>query len=442
MQKVAVVALGCSKNTVEAEYLLGILKNKGFVLSADVREADIVIIHTCSFIRDAREESENCIKNVLLLKNKRDVKVFVSGCLPQLLKEETVKKFPLIDGYIGTGALDKLPVLISNKQQCGSLEAGGLNDSKYRVLSSRLPSAYLKIAEGCGHKCSFCIIPSLRGKYVSRSVKSLRDEAKSLAQAGVRELVLTAQDTTSYGLDIYNVFSLDKLLSEIAKIKELKWIRLMYAYPSGITDSLLDVFNEYKNICNYIDIPIQHISKKVLSLMKRPPNTEKIVQKIKNRLPDIVLRTSLIAGFPQETESDVRELIGFINKGYFQYAGVFEYSDEKNAPSSKLKNQVSRAIAAKRRIEIENAQYEVFKSKMKYLKNTETEFFAESCEKKGDKYLISGRSVFQAPEVDANTLVSSDKALETGKFYKAVIKNHDGYNIKAALQAPRRGKGK
>ena len=431
MQKAAVIVLGCPKNTVEAEYLLGILKNKGFLLTGDVRDADAVIIHTCSFIHDARAESEECIKNILLLKKKKDVKVYVSGCLPQLLKEEIIKKFPLIDGYAGTGALDKLPDLLLNKKSGNLFKPGGLNDSKYRVLSSHLPSAYLKIAEGCDHRCSFCIIPGLRGKFTSRKTESLYNEARSLARAGVKELILVAQDTSSYGLDIYDAFALDKLLSKLAKIKDFKWIRLMYAYPSGITDSLLDVFKEYKNICNYMDIPIQHISKNVLSAMKRPLNTRRTIEKIKNKIPDIVLRTSIIAGFPGETGKDVKELIDFIKDGYFQYAGIFEYSDQKEANSSKLKGHINPETARQRKIEIEKAQYDVFKTKIGVLKNKETQFLAESGIKKGEKYLIKGRSVFQSPEIDGITEIISDKSPECGRFYKIVIKSNEGYNIKA-----------
>lgn len=433
MKTVSVVALGCPKNTVEAEYLLGMLGNKGYFITVNAQEADIIIIHTCSFIYDARTESEKCINDMLLLKKKKDVKVYVSGCLPQLLKEEMLKNFPLIDGCAGTGALDKIPALISGKKTENLFTPGGLNASKYRVLSSSLPSAYLKIAEGCSHSCSFCIIPKLRGKFKSRSVESLCDEAECLSEAGVRELILIAQDTSAYGLDLYKSFSLDKLLSRLAKIKGLKWIRLMYAHPSSITDKVLDVFEEYKNICSYMDIPIQHISANMLAAMKRPLGTRRIIEKIKKRLPGISLRTSIISGFPGETEADVRELAGFISEGHFLYAGVFQYSDQKEAPSSKLSKHISAETAKARRIEIENAQYRVFESKIRSLKNTETEFFAEKCFKKGEKHLTAGRTAFQAPEIDGTALIVSGKALKRGGFYKAVIKGGEGYNIKAEL---------
>lgn len=433
MQKVSVITLGCPKNTVEAEYLLGILQNKGFLPTPDLNFADIIIIHTCSFINDAREESEECIRKVLELKKSKNIKVYVSGCLPQLLKEDIKNIFPEIDGYTGTGGLGKLPLAILNRKQKVSLIPGGLNDSKFRILSSSLPSAYLKIAEGCGHRCSFCIIPDLRGKYKSRTISSLFEEASVLADSGIKELIIIAQDTTSYGKDLYGKFALDKLLSKLAKISSFKWIRLMYAYPSSITDGLLDIIKEYKNICKYMDIPIQHISKKILSAMKRPLNTGKIIEKIKKEIPEIVLRTSIITGFPGETENDVKELVRFIDKGYFQYAGVFEYSDQKAAYSSKLKKHIKKEIAERRRVVVENAQYEVFESKVNDLIGREIDFFAEQCVQKGKKYTIYGRAEFQAPDIDGKTIVLSDKQAKPGKFYKAVITGNTGYDINAEI---------
>ncbi|MCL2485566.1 MAG: 30S ribosomal protein S12 methylthiotransferase RimO [Endomicrobia bacterium] len=436
MQKVAVITLGCPKNTVEAEYLLGILQNKGYILTNNMQEADIAVIHTCSFIRDAREESENCIKKILELKSEKALKVYVSGCLPQLLKEKFADIFPGVDGFTGTGDFSKIPQLISceNKADKSFLKPGGLNDSRFRVLSSHLPVAYLKIAEGCNHSCSFCIIPSLRGKYTSRTISSLADEAKALADSGIKELILIAQDTTSFGKDLYNRFALDKLFAKLAKIKDLKFIRLMYAYPSSVTDGLLDVIKEHDNICKYIDIPIQHVSKNVLANMKRPLNTVKIIEKISKRVPGIVLRTSLITGFPGETDRDIKELEHFIKQGYFQYAGIFEYSDQKEAVSSKLKNKVVSKKAKERRILLENAQYEVFKKKAEVLKNKKIEFIAESCRKDGRRYIVSGRSFFQAPEIDGNMIIRSKNPVNIGDFYFAEVDGNNGYDIMAKIK--------
>ncbi|BAV58728.1 30S ribosomal protein S12 methylthiotransferase RimO [Candidatus Endomicrobiellum trichonymphae] len=434
MQTIAVIALGCPKNTVEAEYLLGIFQEKGFKISSNLDKADIVVIHTCSFIKAAKAESEKCIRTILDIKKKKSLRVYVSGCLPQLLKEKMSVLFPDIDGFAGTGTLQYLPDLVFGKNFGRFiLPPGGLNDSNYRVLSSTIPSAYLKIAEGCGHVCSFCIIPALRGRYESRTMESLVDEVAALAESGIKELILIAQDTTGYGKDIYGAFVLDKLLVKLSKINGLKWIRLLYAYPSSITDGLIEVFKEHKKICSYMDIPIQHASKNVLSAMKRPLNTPGIIEKIKRKLPDIVLRTSIIAGFPGETKKDVNELINFLNRGYFQYAGVFEYSDLKEAVSSKLKRHVRAAAAKERKIMIENAQYDIFQAKIDKIKNNTVEFLVESCLKKGNVYSIKGRSSFQSPEIDGNIILENDKPLAVGGFYKAKVRSVDGYNIKVYI---------
>ena len=430
MQKIAIVALGCPKNTVEAEYLLGIFKNKGFEISNNLNEVDIAVIHTCSFIKTAKEESEKSIRDVLDIKKKTGLRVYVSGCLPQLLKEKMLMFFPNIDGFVGTGTLKNLPELIFNKNFDKFLfPPGGLNNSNHRLLSSSMPSAYLKIAEGCNHRCSFCVIPVLRGNYESRKIESLVSEARALADNGIKELILIAQDTTSYGKDIYNSFALDKLLIKLSRIKELKWIRLLYAYPSSITDNLLAVFEEYKSICSYMDIPIQHISKNILSAMKRPLNTVAIIEKIKNKLPEIVLRTSIITGFPGETKKDISELIAFLNQGYFQYVGVFEYSNQKEADSSKLKKHVKNFVAKERRTLVEKVQHDIFKSKIDRMHGNIVDVLVESCLKKGSKYYTEGRSYFQSPEIDGNIVLTGDEPLAVGKFYKVAIKGVSGYNV-------------
>jgi ribosomal protein S12 methylthiotransferase len=434
MQKVVVIVLGCPKNIVEAEYLLGTLNDKGFKIINSVSDADIAIIHTCSFIKKAQKESENIIRNILNVKKKTNLLVYVSGCLPQMLQDKMLKLFPDIDGFVGTGTLQKIPELILNKNfDKIFLHPGGFNNSKHRVLSSDIPSTYLKVAEGCQHRCSFCIIPSLRGNYESRTIESLVNEAKVLSEHGVKELILIAQDTTSYGKDIYGIFALDKLLAKLAKLSNLKWIRLLYAHPSSVTSNLLDVFNEYKNVCNYIDIPIQHISRNILSTMKRPLNTGKIIEKIKIKLPEIVLRTSVITGFPGETKKNVRELISFLNKGFFQYIGVFEYSNQKEAESSKLKGQIKNDIAKGRKIEIENAQYEIFKSKIAKMLHDKTDVLVESCVKEADKYRIKARSYFQSPEIDGNITLTQDKSLQVGNFYNSTLMSLKGYDINAKL---------
>ena len=358
---IALITLGCSKNTVESEAVCGLFVNKGYSLTNNIYLADIIIIHTCSFIEDAQIESKHQIERALLLKRKnKNLKVFVTGCLPQLLKDKFKSLYPEIDGYTGTGGYKDIINLIESKKAfCNTRYAGGIIDFKKRILSSDLPSTYIKISEGCNHKCSYCIIPQIRGKYKSRTIKSIVDEAKALADFGIKELNIIAQDTSSYGIDIYQKPSLDKLLFQLSKIKELKWIRLLYAYPSTITKSLLNVISSNENICNYMDIPVQHISKNILSKMSRPLNTLKIVEDIKKNFPNIVLRTSLITGFPGETKEDFKQMLNFVKQNYFEHIGIFSYSDQQTSKSFNLKNKIDPKIIEERKRTLADIQYKM-----------------------------------------------------------------------------------
>ncbi|MFA7074181.1 MAG: 30S ribosomal protein S12 methylthiotransferase RimO [Endomicrobiaceae bacterium] len=427
-QKIAIITLGCSKNTVESESVAGLFVKDGFLLTNDVNDADMILIHTCSFIQDAQVESRIQIENACKMKLERNnLKVFVSGCLPQLLKEKMTAMYPLIDGYTGTGAFGKIVGLVKkNKFFSDTAVAGGMNDSRRRILSGILPSAYIKIAEGCNHRCSFCIIPELRGKYKSRNIKSIVDEAKALADAGIREINVIAQDTTSYGTDIYGKPRTDKLLKEMSKIKDLKWIRLLYAYPSTVTESLLETIRENENICDYLDIPVQHINKKMLLSMKRPLNTYKIIENIKNKFPEIFLRTSLITGFPGETEKDFNELVQFVRKNLFEHVGIFSYSDQKTACSSKLKNKISKAVAEQRKQILANVQFENVAKNNSAKNGCEFEVFIESADNKK----AYGRAYFQAPEIDSGIIINNrNKELIPGTFEKIKITSFKDYDL-------------
>ena len=425
--KVSFITLGCSKNTVEAESVLGLFLKEGYEISNDLSKTDIIIIHTCSFIQDAQAESHYQIQQAGLLKQQnKDLKIYVSGCLAQLLQEKMQKDYPFIDGYVGTGNFDKIVKLIKkNKTFADTSCAGGVNTFKTRVLSTNLPSTYIKIAEGCNHRCSYCIIPDLRGNFVSRPVNSITDEAKALADAGIQELNVIAQDTTSYGIDIYGKLSLAKLLKELSKIKQLKWIRLLYAYPSTITKELLETIYESENICNYIDIPIQHISKHVLKNMKRPVNTKQIIENIKKDFPEITLRTSLITGFPDETETDFKELLSFIKQNYFEHVGIFGYSDQKLAKSYKLKNKISQRIIEKRVQLLANAQFKNVEKNNKEKTGKTFEVLPETI----SENKIHCRAFFQAPEIDNTIIVNKNKNIELGKFTEITIKGYKDYDL-------------
>ena len=424
---VCIITLGCSKNTVEAETVAGLFVKEGFKIISNVEEADIIVIHTCSFIQDAQKESKYQIQQAGLLKQKnKNLRIFISGCLAQLLQDKIKKEYPFIDGYCGTGNFDEIVKLIQKNEFFFKTKvAGGVTNFKTRVLSTNLPSTYIKISEGCNHKCSYCIIPNIRGSFISRPIKSIVDEAKFLADSGIRELNIIAQDTTSYGIDIYQKPSLSKLIKEISKIEQFKWIRLLYAYPSTINKELLETIYEKENICNYIDIPIQHVSKNVLKNMIRPTNTRQIIENIKKFFPNIILRTSLIVGFPNETDADFKELVVFIKQNYFEHVGIFAYSDQKTAPSYKLKNKISKEIMEER---LNILATEQFKNVIKNNKNKIGKTFEVLPE------VVSGnkvycRAYFQAPEIDNMIIVNKRDDISLGQFTNIKIKGYKDYDL-------------
>jgi len=427
-KKVSIITLGCSKNTVESESVAGLFLKEGFELTGDISKSSIIVIHTCSFIKDAQLESEKQIEFACSLKKKSPgLKVFVSGCLPQLLKDEFIKKYPFTDGYVGTGNFGEIVKLIKKDSFFHDTSvAGGMNDPRKRVLSANLPTTYIKISEGCNHKCSFCIIPSLRGSYVSRTVKSITEEAKALAGCGIKEVNIIAQDTTNYGIDVYGRPALDRLLKELSKIRDLKWIRLLYAYPSTINRKLLDVINENSNICKYIDMPVQHISRSVLKNMARPLNTGAVVENIKKIYPEIILRTSVITGFPGETKNDFKELAGFIKQNYFEHVGIFAYSDQERAKSFKLKEKIKHETAEERKQILASLQFENVLKNNKARKGKVFEILIDEINS-GKAY---GRSWFQAPEIDSKFIVDiKNKSFRPGEFKEVIVSDVKDYDI-------------
>jgi len=430
MPKICLVTLGCPKNIVEGENIAGMLRAGGWELTTDLNSADAAVIHTCSFILDAKKESEEVISNISKLKRTGILKkIAVTGCLVQSEGRKLKEKFKCADIFLGTGQLSKLPEALNKESALELSNPGGFFSSGApRLLSSSLPSAYLRIAEGCNHKCSFCVIPKLRGKYKSRAKGEILKEARELVALGIKEINVIAQDTTYYGKDLYGKPVLAGLLRDIAGIKGIKWVRLMYAYPSTLTKDVVKVIRSEKNICKYIDIPVQHVSERVLKMMGRPGDVKTIVRHLKKEIPGLVLRTTLIVGFPGETKKEFDELAQFVSEGWFDHLGVFEYSAYGGTAACSLRGIVSARVKRERRNELMLRQKMVVAAKNKSLLGTKVDVLIES--NKNNK-TCSGRTAYHAPEIDGGIIVKG--VCRPGRFVKAVITGYKGYDLKADL---------
>ena len=363
--KVLMVSLGCDKNLVDSEVMLGLLHKAGHEITNDEHEAEAVVINTCAFIKDAQEESINTIIEYGELKKTGSLKkLIVTGCLSQRYKDDILAELPEIDTIVGAANYDAIVDAIGSEE-----EHSFVTDINYmpeavggRIVTTGASMAYLKIAEGCGKMCTYCAIPYIRGKYRSIPMEQLLASAKELAAQGVKELILVAQETTLYGVDLYGEKTLPKLLHELCKIEEIQWIRLMYCYPEEITDELIDTIAEEEKVCHYLDIPIQHSEDPVLRRMGRRTCKKDIVEliaKLRIRIPDIAIRTTLIAGFPGETEADHEALMEFVNESEFDRLGVFTYSPEEGTPAASFPNQIENEVAEKWRDDIMALQQEV-----------------------------------------------------------------------------------
>jgi ribosomal protein S12 methylthiotransferase len=362
------VSLGCDKNLVDSENMLGILQENGYQLINEEQEADIIIVNTCCFIHDAKEESITTILEMAEYKKSGQLKaLIVTGCLAERYKDEILKEIPEVDALLGTASFDEILEVIEKIMQGGKhTRFEGLDRlpmvRSNRVLTSGTFSTYLKIAEGCDKHCTYCIIPQVRGNFRSVPMEDLLREANYLAEQGVKELILVAQETTLYGVDLYGEKSLPKLLSKLCKIEKIEWIRILYCYPEEITDELIEVIKKEPKICRYLDLPIQHASDRILKLMGRRTNKAdliNIIQKLRSNLPDIVLRTTLITGFPTETEEEHQELCEFVRQMRFERLGVFTYSKEDQTPAAKLKPQILAKVKKQRRKELMKLQQDI-----------------------------------------------------------------------------------
>lgn len=435
MLKIALESLGCSKNLVDAEIMMGILNRKGYKLVGDFEDADIILVNTCGFIESAKQESIDTILDLAQLKETGNLKLLiVTGCLAQRYAKELQEEIPEIDAIVGTGSYQQIDEIIEGLKKENNIVS--LNDIEFaynedlpRYVTTPDYMAYLKIGEGCDNHCTYCIIPKLRGKYRSRKMEDILREAKDLASKGVKELVVIAQDTTKYGFDLYNEAKLPQLLEELAQIEGIKWIRIMYSYPESITEELVKVMKKYDNICNYFDMPIQHASNSVLKLMNRHTTKEDIkakVEMIRSYIPDATLRTTIIVGFPGETEEDFKELVEFAKEVKFDRLGAFAYSREEDTAADKLPNHLEEDVKIRRRDELMLVQQEISKELNAQKVDNEYEVLIE--EQIEDKVYI-GRTQGDAEEIDSIVYVKSDNKLNLGDFVNVKINNALEYDL-------------
>lgn len=434
--KLGLISLGCSKNLVDSEHFLGILINKrGFEFTENLEDADVIIVNTCGFIGDAKQESIDTILEVAQYKEQNLKKLIVAGCLAQRYAEELLEEMPEVDAIIGTGEIDKIESVIDEifleKRviRSDSLEFLA-NAETERVITTHPHTAYLKIAEGCNRKCTYCIIPELRGKLRSRSVEDIIEEAKNLSAMGVRELNLLAQETTEYGIDRYGEKYLAKLLKELVKVEGIKWIRSYYMFPNSVTEELIETIRDEEKLCNYFDIPIQHVAANVLQKMGRAKDFSQIrslLTKIRKEIPDASIRTTVIVGFPGETEEDFEELKEFVKEFRFDYVGVFKYSREEDTVAHDLPNQIDEDIKERRYAELSNIQSEIAEIKNRELIGKELEVMIDGVSTESE-YMLEGRTRGQAFEIDGKVL-TNDGTAKPGEIVKVLIEQNFEYDL-------------
>ncbi len=428
-QKVNIITLGCSKNTVDSEHLAAQLRagKTEVVFDSDTTDAQTIVINTCGFIKDAKDESIDAILRFARAKDDKEIEnLYVIGCLSERYKTELQDEIKEVDQYFGVNDLDKILKTLNTKYKDELVGE--------RELSTPKHYAYLKISEGCNRTCSFCAIPLIRGKHKSIPMETLLDEARKLANKGVKELILIAQDLTYYGLDIYKRQALTELLKELVKIEKLKWIRLHYSYPAMFPDELIELIAQEDKICNYLDIPVQHISDKVLKNMRRahnPQSTVELIEKIRESNPNLVLRTTLLVGYPGEGKKEFEELKEFVQKTKFDRLGVFTYSEEEGTfGAANHKDTIKEKEKTRRAEEIMSIQEQIsFNLNQKRIGKT-IEVIVDR--KEGDYYVA--RSEYDSPEVDNEVLISvEDNKLEIGEFYKVKIESSHEYDLFAKL---------
>ena len=428
--KISLINHGCAKNLVDAELILGILAKKGYEISLDDTSADIIIVNTCSFIHDAEKES---VKSILEMIN-QGKKVIVTGCLSQKHDGDLKMAIPELAGMIGTSNLKDVIKIVEDIEKENKYESIVDKNPHYKypedVERQQITvgaSSYIKIGEGCNYQCGYCIIPKLRGKYVSRPIKNIVNEAKKLVKKGVNEIILIAQDTSSYGIDLYGKQALPELLKELNKIKNLSWIRIMYAYPTQMTDELIEAIATLDKVVKYVDIPLQHSNPRVLEFMKRPVmDYRKLVQKLRKKIPNVTVRTSLIVGYPTETEEEFEDLYNFVKEVKFDRLGVFEYSREKDTYSYGLRPQIPAKIKKQRRNKLMKLQQQISLENNRRYINQEIKCIVEGFTDDG---VVILRSEHDAPEIDGLVYASSKYQVVPGDIENVKITDANEYDL-------------
>lgn len=434
--KLLFISLGCDKNLVDSEFMIGMLTKEGITLTDDENKADIIIINSCCFINDAKEESINTILEMAeCKKNGKCKSLIVTGCLSQRYQEEIFKEIPEVDAILGTNSYDAIYEAVKvtlEKQNYSNFQTlQGLPRIEHsRVLTTGGHFAYLKISEGCNKNCTYCVIPSIRGRYRSVPMEDLIGQAKKLVEDGVKELILVAQETTLYGVDLYGEKSLHRLLDELNKIRGLLWIRILYCYPEEIYEELIDSMIRNTKVCHYLDLPIQHCNDTILKRMGRrtdKADIERIVTHLRERIPDITLRTTLICGFPGETEEMHEELMQFINDMEFDRLGAFTYSPEEGTPAAAFDEQVDESLKEDWQADVMELQEEVIFDKNETLKGTELLAFIEG--KVADENAYIGRTYRDAPNVDGYIFIHTEEELMTGDVVKVKVTGAYEYDL-------------
>lgn len=431
--KVGMISLGCPKNQVDGEALLAKLAQAGYQIVNEIENSDVMIVNTCGFIEDAKREAIDTILEVAQYKEAGLISaIVVTGCLAERYQDEILKEMPEVDAVIGIGANSDI-VKVCDKALC-DIKTSNFPNKCYlpldgeRMLSTPSHWAYLKIAEGCDNRCAYCAIPGIRGNFRSRTIESVVDEAKSLVNRGVKEIILVAQDTTKYGQDLYGEYSLDKLLKELVKIDGLEWIRLFYCYPQRITDSLIDVIANEDKVCKYIDIPLQHSDATVLKNMNRVGDGNDyrvLLNKMREAIPGLALRTTFMVGFPGETDEQFENLCEFVKDMKFDKMGCFTFSPEEDTPAFDMKNQIDEDVKKRRQEVLMNVQFFITeasnKSRVGNVYKVIVDSFADG------KY--TGRSYMDSPEIDSGIIFTSNKELNIGDFVDVKITDFDGYDL-------------